>query len=260
MSTIAADTPVRAASQWSYVWIAGLCCAVMIGGFWPTYWGPLAAGSFVEGAPVLHIHGLIATAWPLLFLTQAWLAATGRTEWHRSLGLFGVALASAMVFTGLWVTAYSINVQSAAGDPFQARAFSIASVAKLAFFATCVAIAVANVMRPEIHKRLIVLATVALTQPAFGRLLFAFFAPSGSPQRPGLGEPPPLHLVGVPTSIMTDLILLAIIVYDWRTQGRLHPVYAIGGAALVAVQIFRVPLSTTPEWHAVADWLVMLGG
>jgi hypothetical protein len=44
--------------------------------------------------------------------------------------------------------------------------------------------------------------------------------------------------------------------HDRRTRGRVHPVYWMAGAALVALQIARVPLSTTTAWARIADWLL----
>ena len=35
-------------------------------------------------------------------------------------------------------------------------------------------------------------------------------------------------------------------VHDWRTRGRPHQVYVIGGTALVAVKILNLPISVTP--------------
>jgi hypothetical protein len=195
----------------------------------------------------------------LLFLTQSLLAAVGRLEWHRSLGLLGVALASGMVFTGLWTTVYAIGVQTASSNAFQARTFAIVSFVKIVLFAVVVALAVATVARPETHKRLMVLATVSLLQTALARILFALFAPAGSPQRPGLGPPPPLT-VGIPTSIVLDLILLVIVVVDWRATKRLHPVYLLGGLVLVTTQVVRIPLATSPAWHATVGWLVWIAG
>lgn len=249
----------EADQRWFYVWIAAICATVLIGGFVPTYWAPIAAGTLVKGAPVLHIHALLFTMWPFLFLAQTLLAATGRIEHHRRLGLAGAALASAMVLVGLWTTVYSIEVQTEVSDAFRARSFAIISFLKIVFFGVSVSLAIANVRRPAFHKRLMVLANVALLQTALARILFALFAPEGSPQRPGLGAPPSM-LVTIPTSIVLDLFLLAIVILDRRANGRVHPVYAIGGVALVAMQVLRVPLSSSQAWHAVADWLVRVAG
>jgi hypothetical protein len=60
------------------------------------------------------------------------------------------------------------------------------------------------------------------------------------------------------SALVADLFILAAIVYDVRTRGRPHPVYVIGGAIVVAVQILRAPLSTTQWWYALADSLARL--
>ena len=57
---------------------------------------------------------------------------------------------------------------------------------------------------------------------------------------------------------MTWLLLGAAIFHDWRRTGRPHPIYLIGGAALVAVKLVQIPLSTTAVWHSLAEWLVGL--
>ena len=56
------------------VYICGALIA--IAGFVPTYWAPVASGTFT-GSPILHVHGLLFSAWPILFIVQARLAAAG---------------------------------------------------------------------------------------------------------------------------------------------------------------------------------------
>ena len=70
------------------------CMATAFLGFAPTYWLPLARGSF-SGAPVVHFHGFLFFTWTLYFTFQSGLAASGRKAWHRSLGIFGVSLKEA---------------------------------------------------------------------------------------------------------------------------------------------------------------------
>jgi len=159
-----------------------------------------------------------------------------------------------MLWSGLWVTASSINVQSALGYPFQARAFAIISFTKIVFFAACIALAIANVRKPGVHKRLMVLAMFPLVQAAIPRVLYVLFAPPGSPQRPGLGEPASM-LVGLPAAVAVDLLLIAVAFYDRRAHDRVHPVYLVGGLAFVAMQVLRVPASSTEAWQAFATWL-----
>src|SRR5687767_4521833 len=93
------ESVARDATRWFYVWMAGACAAIAFGGFAPTYWLQLAPGTFV-GSPLLHLHGLLFSAWPLFFLLQTLLVARGRLTSHRSWGLAGISLATAMVLVG----------------------------------------------------------------------------------------------------------------------------------------------------------------
>ena len=71
----------------------GAFVLVAFGGFIPTYWAPVAAGTF-KAPPVIHIHGFLMFSWTVFFLIQTALAAAGRTRDHRSWGLAGTALFS----------------------------------------------------------------------------------------------------------------------------------------------------------------------
>jgi len=247
----------RAESRQFYVWMAYACAFVAIAGFTPTYWAPIAAGSFV-GPPILHVHNLLFSAWMLLFIAQARFAASGRFEYHRSLGLVGVSLATAMLFAGLIVAIMSIDTGIARGFEQQARAFSIVPITIVLFFAATVAVAIANTRRPDVHMRLMLVASISLLPPAIARIFFLFLAPAGTP-RPGLGEPPAVVFSLVP-SFASDLLLLVAMMNDWRTRGRPHPTYVIAGALMIALQIVRLPFSGTPAWRAVTDWLLTLTG
>ncbi len=61
-------------------------------------------------------------------------------------------------------------------------------------------------------------------------------------------------------ALIADALILAGVIYDMRTRGRPHPVYLIGGAIMLAVQVLRVPVSTTGWWYAIADFLARFSG
>ena len=79
------------------------CTAVAFLGFAPTYLMPLANRSF-SASPVVHVHGLLFFAWSLFFVFQTWLAASGQVARHRSIGMIGVSLATAMTIFGFLVS------------------------------------------------------------------------------------------------------------------------------------------------------------
>ena len=227
-------------------------------GFAPTYWLQLPAGTFV-GSPLLHLHGLLFSAWTIYLLLQTILAARGRIARHRSWGLLGVSLATAMVLVGFAVANDVLATRLAAGYGDAARAFHIASISIITLFGGFVLVAILCVSRPEIHKRLMLLATVSMLAPAIARVLFALSAGIGPGLRPGLGPPRTVESVLLP-ALIADALIVAGVIYDVRTRGRPHPAYLIGGAIVLAVQVLRIPLSTTPLWYAIADVLARFSG
>jgi hypothetical protein len=253
-----------AAGQWPrdrhsfYVLIAATCLAVAVIGFAPTYWLQLTPRTFV-GTPLLHLHGLLFSAWPLYLVVQTMLAARGRVGGHRAWGLLGISLATAMVFVGFAVANDVLATRLAAGYGDAARAFHIASISMITLFGGFVCAAVVCVSKPEVHKRLMLLATVSMLAPAFARVLFALTVGIGPGLRPGLGPPRTVASVLMP-ALIADALIVAGVIYDMRTRGRPHPAYLIGGAILLGVQVLRIPLSVTPWWLAIADFLVRFSG
>ena len=59
-------------------------------------------------------------------------------------------------------------------------------------------------------------------------------------------------------ALVADLLIVAAMIHDARTRGSVHRVYWIAGGALLAVQILRVPLSTSHVWTVFAQWVLTL--
>lgn len=251
MNSMTSDS-VRRDARWFYVWMAGICVLIAFGGFIPTYWAKLATGTF-KGAPILHIHGMLFFAWTLFFLAQTSLVATGHTPNHRNWGMAGISLATAMGITVVLAAINSIKVAETIGMGDGARRFTIVSLSGLVMFAAFLALAIANVRRTEVHKRFMLLAMVPLMHAAMARVFLTAFAPADA-------KGPPPVFVSIPPGLFVDLLIVAAIIHDWRTRGRPHPVYLVGGAALVLVQLLSVPISTTSTWMAIAKWVESLAG
>ncbi len=257
MTRITVDSAPEPASNF-YIWMAAVCVLVAFGGFAPTYWLQLPRGTFV-GPPLLHIHGFLFSAWPIFLLWQATLASRGQLRRHRAWGLFGISLATAMVVVGLAAAIETLQHGLAAGYGDRSRAFVILPVSSISLFAVFVIAAIANTRRPEAHKRLMLLATISLLQAAMARVFFVLITGGGPGMRPGLGPPPPMFVSLVP-SLLLELLIVAGMVYDWRTRGRPHPAWLAGFALMTAVVVFRLPFSSTPAWLGFADFLAHLAG
>lgn len=248
VSTQAADTTGRH----FYVRMAAACAAVAVIGFAPTYWLPLARGT-LNVQPIVHAHAAVFYGWTLLFLAQAWLAANRKLTRHREWGVFGVALATTMCFVGMAAAITRLKESTADGFGDAARAFSILPVSGIVFFAVLFTLALIYVRKPETHRRLMVVATVSLLQAAVGRWVLIVVAPDSLGGGP-VG-PPPVFVTVLP-GLLSDLLIVAGMIHDRRTIGRVHPVYWTAGGALVGLQVLRVPLSATPLWTQIADWLL----
>jgi len=240
-----------------YIWLAAACAAIAFGGFAPTYWLQLPAGTFV-GSPLLHLHGALFFAWIVLLVSQAVLAAKGRLNNHRAWGLTGIALATAMVLVGIAAAINTLNIGLSEGYGDKSRAFLIIPISAIGLFAGFVVAAIAKRERPEAHKRLMILATISLLQAAMGRIFFIIITGGGPGLRPGLGPPPPLE-IGLVPSLIPELLIVAGVIYDWRTRGRPHPVWLIGAAIITAIVVLRGLVASTPAWLAVANFLAAFG-
>ena len=170
--------------------MAAVCVLIAFGAFVPTYWLQLPAGTFV-GSPLLHLHGALFFTWVLFLLSQTVLAANGQLDHHRALGLVGISLATAMVIIGMAVALNTLSTALAAGYGDFARSFFILPVSAIGLFAGFIVAAIANIRRPETHKRLMILATISLLQAAIARVFFVLATGGGPGLRPGLGHPPP---------------------------------------------------------------------
>jgi hypothetical protein len=252
-----AQEGVRAPSTRRFhVRMAWTCFAVGVMGFAPTYWLPLFQGT-LSVPPLTHLHAVFFYGWLLLFCYQAMLVADGRTARHREVGVAGVSLATGMFFVGSAMAIQSLRQQEAAGLGAGAREFAIVPISGILVFALLVAAAVLNVRRPDVHKRLMLAATVSTLQAAVGRWFVLLLAPRVAPAGGGPPPTPPLEVTIAP-GLVVDLLLVAAMVHDRRTRGRVHAAYWVGGAVVLASQLLRVPLGRTDAWLAMTDWLLAL--
>ena len=191
-----------------YVHIASACLLVAVVGFAPTYWVPLFRGT-LDIPAIAHVHAAVFYAWTLLFLVQTWLAANRKLTRHREWGVVGVALATTMVFVGMAAAITSLKQSTADGFGDAVRAFTILPVSGIVFFVALFALALIKVRQLEIHKRLMLVATVSLLQAAVGRWFLIFVAPV-----PAVGGP-----VSPPPVLVTIMPGLAVGSADRRRHG-----------------------------------------
>lgn len=185
--------------------------------------------------PVVFLHGVVMTAWVLLLVVQTWLVASGRKAVHKRIGVAGLALAAVMIPVG-YITA--VEAVRRGFDPVGTGSpltFLTQPLGDLAIFGSFVALAVVFRHRPELHKRLMLLATAgALLPPALGRL------------------PGPRPLLAF---VLYAILLAAGPVFDWITRRRIHPIYWAAPLLFLSVPARRL-IGATDAWHEFARWLI----
>ena len=251
-SSKASDSVVRSSQRYFYVWMAGVFVLIAFGGFTPTYWAPVARGSF-HGPPILHIHGALLFSWTLFYFIQTAWVASGRTPTHRAWGLVGIALFSVLMCSILVTAVTVVRLDEAHGYGDAGRRFIAVPLLAMPVLIGFFSVAIAQVRRAETHKRLMYLMMVGFMHPAIARVMLTLFAPAGA-------QGPPPVIVAVPPGLIADILILVAVIYDWRTRGRPHHVFVYGGLTLLADQLLTVPVSATQIWMSIARFFQALGG
>jgi hypothetical protein len=255
MNATAGSLPgMRAQNQSFYVWMAAAFVLVAFGGFVPTYWAPVVGGTF-KAPPIIHVHGMLMFTWVCFFFVQTTLVATGRTLAHRDWGLAGIALFSSILCVILVGEAVVIKHNAALGFGDSARRFAAVTLCAWPLMAGMFVAAIVNVKRPETHKRLMTLLMSGMLTPAIARVFLTLFAPPGA----AAGGPPP-PFVSIPPALVADLFIVVAMVRDWRTLGKPHAVYVIGGAILLLQQTLTVPFAATDTWMSIVHAFEKLAG
>ena len=150
-----------------YVGLALLSVAIAAVGFWPTYFGPLVAGT-VDKTPIIHLHAAVYVGWLAIFVTQAVLAATGRIAAHMKLGRFAIGYGVLVIVVGLLTAFARFAVRVRAGEVAAAQAQLLGPLLDMLVFAPLFAAAIYYRRKPELHKRLMIVATTSLLIAAVG--------------------------------------------------------------------------------------------
>jgi len=209
--------PKRARSRF-FMWNALALAVVVAIGFGPTlYLRPFF--DVPEMPAYILIHGGVLTAWFLLFLAQTSLVSTGRTHLHRRIGP-ATAVVGVMVIVAS--AAVSLNLMprvAALGGDVEADLARLSQVVwgnlgALILFSVLLGLAIVKRRRTDVHKRLMLLASITIVSPAFARIgQFPTFQLSES------------RAVNEAVYAFGGLIafLLALVLHDVMVKRRVHP-------------------------------------
>lgn len=197
---------------------------------------------------IVHFHAAIFVSWLLLFTVQILLIRSRKLAVHRKLGMAMVWLIALMILIGpaTALTVHHREMHDPAADP----AFLAIQFTDILAFAGLVTAGLLLRKSPEAHKRLVLLATLYITDAGFARWLA-----DGT-----------FHLLGqsywaqwVAFYGGPNALILGAGAYDLMTRRRLHPLFMIGAAWVFALQLTALALYASPAWatcakRVIASW------
>lgn len=196
----------------------------------------LAMGrSSFAAPPLVHAHAVAFMGWVGIYLLQNVFATSGRMDLHRRLGWLAAAWVVPMLVLGFAVT---VAMVQRGGTPFFFRPlqFLIFDPATLVTFAGLTAAAVMLRRRTDWHRRLHFCGMSLLLGPAFGRLL-------------------PMPLIAPwaweASFVVCLLFPIAGALADLRRDGRVHPAWAWGIAALLGCFVVTEALTYSSAGEAI---------
>jgi hypothetical protein len=218
--------------------LAALCAVGFAKTFYLRYWFDVPPITLL-----LQLHGIVFTAWFVLFVIQARLISKQDYQTHKKLGIAGGVLAGLIVIVGLATAVVSASATRPRGLGMTSPQFVLFPTMAIIAFAGFVSAALYWRRRPNLHRRLMMLAMISVLGPPTARLLNLF----------GLQA----HFLLLQTSV-TAAFVVACLAADWVKHRTVHPLYYVGGTLLVLSWPFRAWAARTPAWEAVGNWMASL--
>lgn len=220
-----------------YMWAAIAATIIVFAGFARTYFLKTAFGTPALST-LVHVHGFVMTLWFAFFFLQVRLVAAHNTSLHRRVGVFGALVAVAVLIVGITTAITAAKLGRSPGPP--PLVFLVVPLADMLVFAILVTTGLYFRGRSDIHKRLMLLSCVGMLTAAIARIPVEF-----------------IHAGDIPVFFgLTDLCVLACVIYDTVKHRRLHPAFGWGMLLIVVSQPLRLVLSGTSAWQQFATWLV----
>lgn len=223
-----------------FLWAGAFGVAVAIIGFAKTFFYPLITGTFTAH-PLVYVHGLFLFAWVAFFVVQSRLVHRKKLRLHKKMGWAGGAIASGVVLSTLTVATLASRRTAASGMPVQANGELLVIMIEMAMFSALIASALLVRKRPEIHKRLMLLALIGSLGPAWFRFRHYF---------PEVGNP--LFFYSV---LLADSLILVAAMSDLVRNGRVHWVYPLVGGTMFIVHMVEVFGFEWPVFQSLANML-----
>ena len=242
-ATIVAPRTARGFRPSFFFWMTLVMGAFVFGGFGMHSFVPALKGEFPPAPPIVHLHAVVFVSWMILLVTQSALVGAGNVKLHRSLGMWGIAHATAIMMLGLSLQLIATRSAMLKGLAPGTDGLYLGLCA-FAGFTTMFTLAIRNRHRPEIHRRMILFAMLPVLPPGVNR----FWS-----EALGL-EPIPV----VPLYLTLWSMAAAILVHEWRRTGRISRYSMLGAGWIVAEGVMHKIVVHSPAFDGFAAGLLGL--
>jgi hydrogenase-4 membrane subunit HyfE len=193
--------------------------------------------------PLILVHALAMSCWVVLFCVQSALILAGNRRLHRVLGPIGAFLAVAIVLLGSAMAILSAHFNPRAYEMFGGpRFFLVEMLTEILLFGVLVGIALAQRRRAEIHRPMMLLATVVILSGALARC----------PIVSDLAATPPLYAYA-PVLIFGGLLFCL----QWGMTRIANRWYLVGYAAVTVTFLLSMPLGRSSLWKQIVGGFIL---
>lgn len=185
--------------------------------------------------PILYLHAAVFSGWLLFFLLQSALVRTHNVRLHRRIGWFGAALGVLILVVGVSTAVAMGRFNTLQMHATDAESFLMIPLFDMVCFSSTFALAIYWRKKPEFHRRLMFIATCALTAASFGRF----------PERL---LPHEFFYAGV------DLLILFGVLRDMIVNRQVHRIYFYVLPAFIVGQtiVMYTAIHNLPYWTSIA--------
>jgi hypothetical protein len=246
MSTVTVEVMRKsaAAERWFFTTFACAMIAVATAGFLPSLLQTV--GRRAPLSPLAAGHGIALSIWLGIFLVQTRLIAGRHIALHRRVGI-AAGFVAALMIPLAYATCISMVRRGfdlsgdlrVEHDPAYEVIFPLGD---LFMFAVLVMAAITYRRRPDMHKRLMLFANIALMPAPLAHLI---------------GHVP--WLAAVPGAIIIipiSLFLLAAVAREFLVRGRVHPLtWGVATGMFISGPLRAAIIGPSAAWHGFVSWL-----
>jgi hypothetical protein len=188
---------------------------------------------------ILYVHAAVFSGWLVFFLLQSALVRTHNVKVHRSIGWFGAGFGALIPVVGVATAIAMGRFDIRQLHQNHVEMDLMIPLWDMVVFLTTFGLAIYWRGKHEYHRRLVYIATCALTAAAFGRF-------------PGYLLHPTFFYAGV------DVLVLLGMLRDWVVSRKIHPVYWYTLPTLIVGQAIVMYTNThdLTYWRRIADRLL----